>query len=193
MKHVTPISVRAHLKIRGGIMLATLLIFTGMWLEDQRGGTDQVVVRPVSLKPVSQPTGEPDMEPLPEEAKVSALLMEAIKTVESNHNPKAISKAGAIGECQVMAATAKRYRMNPHDPAQNCVIGEMEMARLLDVFDDKTLALAGYNCGEGCVKRWLTGKGELPKQTSDYIHKVLLVEARLRHRLGAGFYVAGLK
>jgi hypothetical protein len=98
-----------------------------------------------------------------------SLLWGVVKT-ESNFNPNAVSKAGAIGLGQLMPATAAQYGVDPHDPEQNLEGAAQHLAYLTKRFNgDTQKALAAYNAGEGRVDRG----GPLPAETRAYVPKVL--------------------
>jgi len=77
--------------------------------------------------------------------------------LESNFNPKAISRVGAVGLVQVMPSTAALFdksatRERLFDPKTNLTIGFKYMRRLIHLYDgDVRLALLAYNLGEGRV------------------------------------------
>ncbi len=100
-------------------------------------------------------------------------LLHAVITVESAYNANAKSHAGAMGLMQLIPATAKRFGVeNPYDPLQNLHGGASYLRFLLDYFGDISLALAGYNAGEGAVRRY---GFKIPpyKETMNYVPKVL--------------------
>lgn len=74
--------------------------------------------------------------------------------LESNFNPRAVSKVGAIGLVQVMPSTARLFDRNVtveqlHDPETNLRIGFRYMRRLIKSYGgDVRLALLAYNLGE---------------------------------------------
>ncbi|MFK8067609.1 MAG: transglycosylase SLT domain-containing protein [Gammaproteobacteria bacterium] len=106
--------------------------------------------------------------------KIPNALVHAVITAESAYNPKAISKAGAVGMMQLMPATAERYGVkNSKDPESNIAGGTRYLRDLLKMFDNDTqLALAAYNAGEGAVAKY---GNEIPpyKETQHYVKKVL--------------------
>lgn len=104
---------------------------------------------------------------------VSPALVLALISVESAGRTGAVSHAGAQGLMQLIPATAERFGVtDAMDPAQNIRGGVAYLDWLLTEFDsDVVLALAGYNAGEGAVRR---NNGVPPyAETRDYVPKVL--------------------
>lgn len=100
-------------------------------------------------------------------------LLHAVITVESAYNPNAKSHANAHGLMQLIPATAKRFGVvDVYDPIQNMQGGAAYLRYLLDYFGDISLALAGYNAGEGAVRKY---GNKIPpyKETMNYVPKVL--------------------
>ena len=97
---------------------------------------------------------------------------------ESDGNPQAKSRAGAVGLMQLMPSTAKDLRVNPRCPRQNVKGGVAYLRKLLDRYGNVTHALYAYNWGMGNVDAWLkTGLGSkgqpMPRETREYAPSVL--------------------
>ena len=106
--------------------------------------------------------------------RVSPALVMVVIATESSGRADAISSAGASGLMQLMPDTAARFGVtDPSDPSQNIHGGVAYLNWLIGEFaGDGVLALAGYNAGEGAVRRHLG----VPTyaETRDYVPKVLL-------------------
>jgi len=104
---------------------------------------------------------------------VSPALALAVIAVESSGRAQAVSHAGAQGLMQLIPATAQRFGVtDAFDTGQNIAGGVAYLDWLLREFDrDVILALAGYNAGEGAVKR-ASGVPNFA-ETRDYVPKVL--------------------
>jgi soluble lytic murein transglycosylase-like protein len=114
------------------------------------------------------------VEAIAQRHHISAKLLHAVIQAESAYNPKAISKAGAVGLMQLMPDTAKRYGISDRqDVMQNLDAGTRYLKDLLALFNnDLKLALAGYNAGEGAVIKY---KHTIPPypETQQYVNQVL--------------------
>lgn len=104
---------------------------------------------------------------------VDPLLLYSIMHQESSFKPRALSYKGARGLMQLMPFTASRFGVtNIWDPKQNIEGGARYMRFLLNLFDgDVRLALAGYNAGEGAVKKY--GNQVPPySETREYVRRI---------------------
>ena len=82
---------------------------------------------------------------------------------------------------QLMPATAQRFgARNVNDPEQNIAAGTKYLKWLLKRFDgDVSLALAGYNAGEGSVDKY---KGVPPYgETQNYVKKIVKTYGKTYH------------
>src|SRR5690242_21362601 len=104
---------------------------------------------------------------------VDPLLLYSIMHQESSFKTRAMSVKGARGLMQLMPPTAVRFGVtNIWDPKQNIEGGARCMRFLLDLFEgDVTLALAGYNAGEGAVMKY--GNRVPPySETQEYVRRI---------------------
>ncbi len=104
--------------------------------------------------------------------EVDPQLVHAIIQVESDYNPDAVSRKGAMGLMQLMPATAERFGVgDPFDPKQNMEGGVTYLKYLLELFEGNlALSLAAYNAGEHAVLR----QGGIPSftETRNYVRRV---------------------
>ncbi|HEX3281346.1 MAG TPA: lytic transglycosylase domain-containing protein [Pyrinomonadaceae bacterium] len=104
---------------------------------------------------------------------VDPLLLYSIMHQESSFKTRAMSNKGARGLMQLMPPTAIRFGVtNVWDPKQNIEGGARYLRFLLELFDgDVTLALAGYNAGEGAVIKY--GNRVPPySETQEYVRRI---------------------
>ena len=99
-------------------------------------------------------------------------LVKAVIKVESDYQPRVVSRKGAQGLMQLIPQTAKDLKVsNPFDPYENIRGGSEYLRMMLDLFNnDVELALAAYNSGPSTVKRY----GGIPPydETQKYVKKV---------------------
>jgi membrane-bound lytic murein transglycosylase D len=103
--------------------------------------------------------------------------------IESGLNPYAYSYAHASGCWQFIPGTGKIYNLDRswwlderRDPEKATVAAARYLRALYEEFGSWPLALAGYNCGEGRVRRSIRSQGtddfwelDLPRQTMNYV------------------------
>ena len=111
---------------------------------------------------------------------VSFPLLKAIIKVESDFNPRAVSKKGAKGLMQLMPEKIRTFKIkDPFDPSENIMAGARYIRELLDRYKGKVqLTLAAYNAGPSRVDRFQ----RIPpyKETENYIQKVMMYYRQLR-------------
>jgi soluble lytic murein transglycosylase-like protein len=108
-------------------------------------------------------------------------LLKAIIKAESDFNPQAISRKGAMGLMQIMPENFKMLDLqNPFDPWQNIKAGTRYFKQLHERFNGKlTLSLAAYNAGPTAVDYY---KSIPPYQeTEEYVRKVLRYYRTFKH------------
>lgn len=119
-------------------------------------------------------------------------ILEYLPVVESNYKTTAKSKSGAIGMWQFMAnsvypfLTLNDYVDQRLDPWASTDAALKKLTDNYNYFGDWLLAIAAYNCGVGAMNRvlkksekkdfwYLVDKKLLPKQTAEYIPKLLAI------------------
>lgn len=114
------------------------------------------------------------------------LELKYLSIVESALNPRARSRAGAVGLWQFMLWTAKSYglKINSYvderrDPYKSTVAAVAYLKDAYEEFGDWLLAIASYNCGRGNVRKAILRSGGkrnfweirryLPRETRGYV------------------------
>jgi len=120
-------------------------------------------------------------------------LVLGLSRQESEFNPLAVSRAGALGLMQLMPGTAKivarQHKLSysksrlTSDPSYNVTLGAAHLADLLDDWRGSyILTTASYNAGPHRAKAWIREYGD-PRDTSkidpiDWVEKIPFNETR---------------
>ncbi|MBL7850250.1 MAG: transglycosylase SLT domain-containing protein [Cyclobacteriaceae bacterium] len=122
---------------------------------------------------------------LPEELKYLSII-------ESGLNPRAISRASAVGLWQFMSFTGRYFGLHNDgyiddrmDPEKSTEAACRYMKQLYSIFGNWELALAAYNSGPGTVKRAIRRSGYkktfweiyryLPRETRSYVPQYVAI------------------
>ena len=145
-----------------------------------------VMATPARLSAVHQPSASSSFDALIAEAArrfgVPHDWIHAVMRQESAFDPRATSRAGAMGLMQIMPATYAELRRchglgpDPYDARDNVLAGTAYLRELRDRFGPIGM-LAAYNAGPGRYLEYRDGGRPLPAETRDYI-------ARIAPRLG---------
>jgi len=111
-------------------------------------------------------------------------LLAALILKESGFNPRAVSRAGAMGLTQLMPRTAQGVNARVFngkysdffDPEANICLGAAHLAGLLGTYNgDVTAALIAYNGGDSAARRYLAARSTsvLVTETRLYAPKIL--------------------
>jgi len=153
----------------------------GGWLDVQTAAVVSIepeeVFTPVPAQPAAAPAAamSPYHELVAAAASrygVDAELITSVIAVESNFDPKAVSRKNARGLMQLLPETAARFGVKDvFDPAENIDAGTRYLRDLLQLYNnDLTLTLAAYNAGPDNVQKY----GRVPpfSETVSYVKRV---------------------
>ncbi len=167
------------------------------WLDYFQGRGRPVMARWLSREPKYRPMVE---RILAENELPSELFCLAM--IESGLNPKAYSRAHAVGMWQFISSRAKIHDLRVdwwvderRDPEKATYAAADYLSMLYEMFGSWELALAGYNAGEGRVSRaqrktpscpdyWCL---DLPRETEDFVPKFMAAVLIVRDPTAYGF------
>lgn len=138
---------------------------------------------------------------LPDELKYLAII-------ESGLNPRAVSRARAVGLWQFMSATGKYYGLDNNwyidermDPEKATDAACRYLRDLHRMFNDWELALAAYNTGPGNVRKAIRRSGykksfweiypNLPRETRSYVPQFVAIIYTMNHLEQHNFFDEG--
>ncbi len=138
---------------------------------------------------------------LPDELKYLSII-------ESGLNPRAISRARAVGLWQFMSATGRYYGLHNDwyvddrmDPEKATEAACKYLRDLYGMFHDWELALAAYNTGPGNVKRAIRRSGyknsfwevypNLPRETRSYVPQFVAITYAMNYLEEHNFFDEG--
>lgn len=119
----------------------------------------------------SRYAAHPDVKRAGIDPREFVIFFEEMIATESAYNERAVSSAGAIGLAQLMPATAKLLRVDPHDRIENLDGGARYLIAQITEFRTLSLAVAAYNAGPGAVRSY----GGVPpfRETERHVAKVM--------------------
>jgi membrane-bound lytic murein transglycosylase D len=131
--------------------------------------------------------------------------------VESAMQPEAESHARAVGLWQFIPSTGKLYQLQQNlwrderrDVLESTRAALDYLQKLYDDFGDWQLALAAYNCGEGCVGRAVAqararrqsteySRLRLPRETQGYVPKLQAIKNIVREPAAHGVELPAIR
>jgi hypothetical protein len=130
-----------------------------------------------------RPLAHPDRAPVLSHEELCTLVVEVARAheipvgffanllwQESKFDHRTVSRAGAQGVAQFMPQTARMFGLqNPFDAREALPASGRFLRTLLEQFGNLGLAAAAYNAGPRRVIAWRDNRGQLPKETLDYV------------------------
>ncbi len=176
-------NTRLILLLAGGAGLLYLLSRTNTAESVIQSGEDTVTAALSGWQNVQQgPQWVPYINGVESTYNIPANLLARIAYQESSFLPTVIdgtrvSSAGALGIMQLMPQYFTTVQVprpfSVADTQAQVNQAAALLAQLYAHFGDWSLAIAGYNDGQGNIDAYLAGNHTLPQQTTDYVSQVL--------------------
>jgi soluble lytic murein transglycosylase-like protein len=108
-------------------------------------------------------------------------LILAVIMAESTLDKNAVSRRGAFGLMQLLPSTAKELAEELHleyrgirqlrEPEFNIRLGSYYLRKLVEGYDDVTMALIAYNMGPGKLDQLRESEGQVPDDYSEMVRR----------------------
>ena len=107
--------------------------------------------------------------------KIPIAVLRSVAKQESDFDPKAKSKRGAMGLMQIMPVIANTYKVkDPFNPTENALAGAKSLSSLLRHYKGHwPKVLAGYNWGIGNVNKNPSSES-WPIGTQKYVNDIMI-------------------
>lgn len=155
------------------VILATMIVPQLCIASAAIAQTEGTVGATSTVQPYAVPVAEAALQ-----FAIPARWIRAVMDQESGGNPRALSRAGAMGLMQIMPATwamlAARHRLgpDPYDPRDNIMAGAAYLREMHDRYGMVGM-LAAYNAGPGRYEAYLRFGRPLPAETRAYLARLL--------------------
>ncbi len=177
-------NTRLALYLLGGAGLLYLLSRTQPAQQIAQSIGDTVTATLSGWQNVKQgPQWVPIINTIEDNFGIPANLLARIAYQESRFRPEVIDgtyanpSSGALGMMQMLpkyfASVRAPVPFSAADTQAQISEAAGLLVRLFNHFQDWSLAVAGYNDGQGNIDNYLAGTHPLPRQTSDYVAQVL--------------------
>jgi soluble lytic murein transglycosylase len=142
---------------------------------------------PAALWNIAYPTGYLSRIRVHAGTRVDPYLVAAIIREESQYDPRAVSRSGALGLMQLLPATAQTMarqqglrdlsREELFDHEINIRFGTRYLAQMVERFDGNLVyAVAAYNAGPAAVAGWIAKNGN--KDVDEFVESIPFQETR---------------
>lgn len=108
--------------------------------------------------------------------QIPEALIRAVIKIESDYDPRVISRVGAVGLMQLMPVNVREEGLSDgFDPRQNILAGTRQLRRWANKYDgDLVVTLAAYSAGPGAVAKY--GHNVPPYETTQRYIRMVVAE-----------------